>query len=169
VNEGAQALGQRMGQGQRLTQSEEARLSQLAAEQQAIRQGLEEFAGQMNESQGVLGRLDKIDEEMEKMERELEERKPGEAAERGEKIMQRLLDADRALRRQGFKKERTSESARTGEDAPSPSAVSDMLQKADTKVREDILRTLSVRYPGEYEALIRAYFEALEKDGARAR
>jgi hypothetical protein len=32
-------------------------------------------------------------------------------------------------------------------------------------VREDILRTLSVRYPGEYEALIRAYFEALERDG----
>ena len=101
---------------------------------------------------------------------QLEERQPAEAAKRGEKIMQRLLDADRALRRQGFKKERTSETAKSGEAAPSPSAVSDMLQKADTKVREDILRSLSVRYPGEYEALIRAYFEALEKDGAtRAR
>ena len=165
VNEGAQSLGQSMGQGQRLTQSDEQKLAQLAAEQQAIRQGLEEFAGQMNESQGVLGRLDKIGDEMEKMERELEERQPGEASKRGEKIMQRLLDADRALRRQGFKKERASESAHSGEDAPSPSAVSDILQKADTKVREDILRTLSVRYPGEYEALIRAYFEALEKDG----
>jgi len=169
INQGAQQLGEQMGQGQRLSQSDEQRLSQLAAEQEAVRQGLEEFAGQMGESQGVLGRLDKIAEEMEKMERELEERRPGDAAKRGEKIIQRLLDADRALRRQGFKKERTSETARSGEGPASPSAISEMLEKADTKVREDILRTLSVRYPGEYEALIRAYFEALQKDGAGAR
>ncbi|MFN0150500.1 MAG: DUF4175 family protein [bacterium] len=167
INQGAQQLGEQMGQGQRLSQSDEQRLSQLAAEQEAVRQGLEEFAGQMGESQGVLGRLDKIAEEMNEMERELEERRPGDAAKRGEKIMQRLLDADRALKRQGFKKERTSETARSGAGGASPSAISDMLEKADTKVREDILRTLSVRYPGEYEALIRAYFDALQKDGAK--
>lgn len=170
VNSGARSLSQGSGmEGERLTMSDKGRLSQLAAQQEAIRKGLEEFSQSLGESQDVLGRLDKIAEEMKEAEKELAAERPQDAARRGERILQRLLDADKSFQKRGFKKERQSETARTGEGSRSPASLSEILEKADPKEREDILRTLSVRFPEEYEALIRAYFEAIEKDGTRGR
>ena len=165
VNQGARSLGGALG-GERLTMSDRERLAQLAAQQQEIRKGLEEFSKSMGETPNVLGRLDNIAQEMKEAEKELGEQRPQDAAKRGERIVQRLLDADKSFQKRGFKKERQSERARTGEAAPSPAALSEILEKADPKEREDILRTMSIRFPEEYEALIRAYFEAIEKDGA---
>jgi hypothetical protein len=168
VNEGASGMCELPG-GQRLSMSDHERLSQLAAQQQAIRKGLEEFAESVQGTQGVLGRLDKIGEEMKEAEQELRDARPEDAAKRGERILQRLLDADKSFQKRGFKRERTSETARTGEGAPSPASLSEILEKVDPNVREDVLRTMSVRFPEEYEALIRAYFEAIERDGAGGR
>jgi hypothetical protein len=165
VNQGARGLGEGLG-GERLTMSDRQRLAQLAAQQQSIRQGLEEFAESMGQTPGILGRLDNIAQEMKEAERELGEERPQDAAKRGERILQRLLDADKSFQKRGFKKERQSETAHTGEGAPSPASLSEILEKAEPKEREDILRTMSVRFPEEYEALIRAYFEAIEQDGA---
>ncbi len=170
VNQGSQSMSEQRGAGgQRLTMPQRDRLTQMAAQQEAVRRGLEEFAQSLGNQENILGRLDKIAEEMKQSERDLREERPEDASRRGEKILQRLLDADKSFQRRGFKKERTSETARTGARAPSPSALSDLLEKANPKERDDILRTMSVRFPEEYEALIRAYFEALEKDGAGAR
>ncbi len=168
VNEGARGMSGLPG-GERLSMSERERLSQLAAQQQAIREGLEAFARSVEGTQGVLGRLDKIGEEMKETEEELRNARPEDAAKRGDRILQRLLDADKSFQKRGFKRERTSETARTGEGAPSPASLSEILEKADPKEREDILRAMSVRFPEEYEALIRAYFEAIERDGGGAR
>jgi hypothetical protein len=170
INSGARTLAEELGMGgQRLTQSQRQRLAQLAAEQEAVRKGLEEFGQSLGERENVLGRLDKIEEDMKEAMRDLSSERPEDAAQRGERILQRLLDADKSFQRRGFKKERTSETAKTGENAATAPPVSEILEKATPKEREDILRTMSVRFPEEYEALIHAYFEALEKDRAGGR
>lgn len=141
-----------------------AEMTRLAAEQNRIRKGLEELQGEVEEGGEVLGKLDQILEEMRKVERDLEKANLSpETRERQEKILSRMLDAQRSLRDRGYRRERRS---RTGGEMEtvSPESIPRTLSEVRERMREDPLRTRDLAVPPEYEELIRSYFRSLTEE-----
>ncbi len=159
INLGTQ---QAMGQGEQgeqgLSMEARAQMSRLAAEQQAVKKGLEDFTGQYGNRADMLGRLDDLIEEAKRV---IEDLKRGsvneETLKRQEQILTRMLDAQKSLRRREYTQRRKS---RPGElyQVASPPPLS--LEERERVVR-DLLYKGRGYYPPEYEELIRAYFKAI--------
>jgi len=146
-----------------LSMEQRAELGRLAAEQQQVRKGIEQLQEEVDGTGEILGRLDDVMEEMRQVERDLEEANlSDETREKQERILSRMLDAQRSLRERGYRRERRS---RAGEEyelrqaAPLPRTISE----AEEQMREDQLRMPGFVYPPEYEELIRSYFRALSE------
>jgi len=161
VNQGTQEM---LGPGEQGTSFDpNGELSQLAAEQEAIRQAFRQMEGGMEGQGGVLGRLDRIGEEMDRVLEDLRGRVSRKTVERQREILSRMLDATRSIRQRGFSEERQSEVGRDYRYA-GPWALPEDLGQGTDPLREAMLRALKEGYPGEYRALIRGYFEALVKE-----
>ncbi len=160
VNQQSQQLQSQM-QGGRLPQDGGGRLEQLAARQQQIRQGLMDLSQSMGEQQGTLGRLDDLAKEMEEVAKEMRDRRLDDRLlRRQEKILSRLLTAQRSLRRQDFEEQRRS---RTGVDPVarvSPPPV-DMELPAREQLRRGILKGSQDPIPSDFRSLVDRYFRAL--------
>jgi hypothetical protein len=163
VNRGTQQMLGPGGEGS--VPDPNGELSQLAAEQEAIRQALRQLEGGGGGRGGGRGRMDKIGEEMDRVLRDMRDRVSRRTVERQRQILGRMLDATRSIRQRGFSEDRQSE---VGKDTryAGPSALPEDLGQGTDPLREAMLRALKEGYPGEYRALIRGYFEALVKERA---
>ncbi|MCK4234128.1 hypothetical protein KAX75_06840 [candidate division WOR-3 bacterium] len=139
-------------------QSELQRLSELqsslAERLRRVEEGLEEGGGD------ILGDLGEIAREMEEVAKELGYYTVDrELIERQERILSRMLDAQRSVHKREFSKKREAErpeEVKGREPSPLP------LNLGERKsLRKDILKELEERYPQEYRDLIRAYFNKL--------
>src|SRR5262245_19386497 len=131
-------------------------MSRLAAEQRALSETLRKALGESGGGSETLGRLDKTLDEMQQTMEELSQgRLTPETTNRQERILSRLLDAQRSARRRDFEERRTSRPGVIVGTPTSPPPLPPGLVKAPSAVREDLLRSASERYPAEYEALIR--------------
>lgn len=136
-------------------------LEQLAARQMAIRQGLQELSQSMGEQNDMLGRLGDMGKEMEEIAKEMRDRNVDERIlRRQEKILSRLLTAQRSLRRQDFEEQRKS---RTGVDAENPVSPPPVDPTASTSdaLRRGILRGSQDQVPTDFRRLVEQYFRAL--------
>lgn len=156
INQGTE---QAVGQGQQgLSMEARAQMARLAAEQEAVKRGLEDLSGQYGGRAEILGRLDDLVEEAKRV---IEDLKRGSVSEetlrRQEKILTRMLDAQKSLRRREYSERRKS---RPGEayQVASPPPLS--LEEREAAVRDLMYRGRGY-YPPEYEELIRAYFKAI--------
>ncbi len=160
VNEGTRQMLGAGGQGVQV--DPRGALAQLAAEQEVIRQALEQLQSQEGR-RGMLGSLDRIGDEMDRVLQDMQTRVTRRTLERQERILSRMLDATRSIRQRGFSEEHFSEVGRdyryTG-----PSSLPEGLGQRSAPLREAMLRALKEGYPGEYRRLIRSYFEALARD-----
>jgi hypothetical protein len=170
LNDQAQSMAGSRGSKPRLSPegTGQQQLEEMAARQEMIKRGLEDIAGNVGDRRDMLGRLDQLAEEMGEIAEEL--RRNGlddKVLERQEKILNRLLDAQKSIRKKDEREERESKTAeQIGR--PSPGALSrDQLEGAD-RLRTDILRGQSDQYPAQFRALVEKYFRALsgKKDGA---
>ncbi len=155
-----------MRQGQ-LSLEQQAAMTRLAAEQQAVRKALRELAQEFGGRSEILGRLDQMARDMEEVIRNFETNQISrETIQRQERILSRLLDAQRSMRQRDLSKKRQ---ARTGREIVrgSPPELSDRMQTLSEQLRRDILRLAKEGYTEPYQALIRQYFEALARE-ARA-
>ncbi len=144
-----------------MTGQAQGNIKRMAAEQKEIRKGMEKLAGEVESTSDVLGSLDDIVEEMRNMERDLEGANiTPETRERQEKILSRMLDAQRSMRERGYKKERRSDSGGRFE-AAVPGDLPRTLSESRDRIRDDLVRMPNFEYPPEYEELIRSYFRAL--------
>ncbi len=159
-------LTQMLGQG-KLTMEQLSQLQRLAAEQEMVRKSLEELNREIRESgQGsrMLGDLDDAIKKMEEVIREMKQNNINDdVVQKQEKILTRLLDAQRSINERDYEKRRES---RPGEDLPKrqPTEIDLSTQEGRDKLREDLLRALEEGYAKDYEVLIRKYFEALQKE-----
>ena len=73
-----------------------------------------------------------------------------------------MLDAQRSVHRRDFDPERE---ARAAEDvtAPSPGAIPEDLLRQSDRLRLDMLKAESDRYPAQYRAFIEAYLRSLNE------
>ncbi len=161
MNGQTQRLAERLAQQQRLAAGDQATMERLAAEQRAIRQGLEEAMQSAKPEDNLLGRLEPTKDDMKQVEESLRkgELDPGTMA-RQEKILSRMLDAQRSLNRRDFDEKRES---RTGLTVPrtAPADLRAGLLEREQRARYDLLRARAEKYPGEYRTLVEAYLRRL--------
>jgi hypothetical protein len=141
-------------------------LAEIKGHQESILEEAKRLAEELGNRGEILGRLDDTVEEIEKTVGEME--KGGvsqDVIDRQKRILSRLLDAQRSLRRRDFKRERLS---RTGMEyaRERPGQPPTGEEPATEEIREDLLRAMQHDYPREYRELIRAYFESLSRDAA---
>lgn len=149
--------------GQTMTMMQYQGLQRLAAQQETIRKGLQELMEEYGESGNILGRLSKLGEEMKKVAEELRSKDADRSIiQRQERILSRLLDAQKSVHRRDYSRKRQARAGkditRRGPDALKPG------NSKDEQLAEDIKKALSEKYPRRYENLIKEYFKALTED-----
>ena len=156
INQGTQSL---MGDGEQgMSMEARAQMARLAAEQEAVRKGIEEVAGELGGRGEILGRLDDLAEEAKRVVEDLRsENVNRETIRRQEQILTRLLNAQRSMRRRDYSERRKSRPGEAYEVTPPPEL---SLEEQEEMIR-DMLYQRRGYYPPEYEELIRAYFKAI--------
>jgi hypothetical protein len=137
-------------------------MKRLAAQQAQIQQQLGNLAQNAKETQETLGRLDEVGKQMGEVVNDLKDMNLNERTlQRQEKILTRLLDAQRSVREREYSPKRQS---KTGEDIV---RMSPRMQNPHTdaeSLRQDLLKALEGHYVRDYEQLIRQYFDALARE-----
>jgi hypothetical protein len=150
--------------GQAMSMMQQQQLEQMAAQQEALKQSLQEMTEQYGSGgDNILGRLDELGKEMQKVADDLKKHNVGQSTvQRQEQILTRLLDAQKSVNRRDYTQKRQ---ARTAEDIirRSPGQL-DNQAIGDEKLAEDIKKALAEKYPHQYENLIKEYFKALAED-----
>lgn len=160
-------LTQQLQQGQ-LSQQQMAQLQRLAQEQEALRKSLDQLNKESKaggESKKLSTSLDKVLEDMQEVVTNMKtERVDDDLVRTQERILSRLLDAQRSINERDYEKRRESETGRDiARDAP-PELIFGTNEGKD-KLRNELLKAVKEGYLKDYEDLIRAYYEALEKEG----
>ncbi len=138
-------------------------LARLAAQQEMIRQSLEQLNQQMGNRRDVLGRLGELGKEMEEVVKELRaQRLDRKVIERQERILSRLLDAQRSIREKEYSKKRQAEREKQVFVKSPPDLQESLLKKQD-RLRKDLLDALQEGYRSEYREYIKRYFENLSR------
>jgi len=141
-------------------------LAEMRAHQERLAEEARRLAEEFGGRREILGRLDDLADEMSEALEELGRTGASdETIERQKRILSRLLDAQRSLRRRDYTRERRSRTG-TAPAASGPGALPEDLARAREELREDLLRAMQREYPQEYRETIRAYFEALAGDVA---
>ena len=146
----------------RLSMEQQAAMSRLAAKQSSLQRMARQLADRLRNEDRVLGSLDAVAEDMEQVARDLKNGTAGSRTlGRQNRILSRLLDAQKSIRQQDFSSKRQSE---TGTDLfrTSPSDLHITPAEAE-KLRRDILQKARAVYSPEYVKLIEEYFRALAK------
>jgi len=129
----------------------------LAERMKRLNEGLEGNDGEL------LGDMGKIADEMKEVAKEIGnynvDRK---LIERQERILSRMLDAERSIHKREFSKKRVAE--RPGEYIKSEPLPLPREPGKKKGIRKDIVKELEEKYPEEYRDLIRAYFNRLLKE-----
>jgi hypothetical protein len=156
INMGTQSL---MGEGEDgMSMEARAQMARLAAEQEAVRKGIEDIAGEFGSRTEILGRLDDLVEEAKQVVEDLERGNVNrETVRRQEQILTRLLNAQRSMRRRDYSERRKSRPGEAYEVEPP----SELTQEEREELMRDLLYQKRGYYPPEYEELIRAYFKAI--------
>ncbi|MFN5223042.1 MAG: DUF4175 family protein [Bacteroidota bacterium] len=151
--------GQKGKPGEQGSMSEE--LARMAAQQEAIRNELQQLSNQENkDGNGSLGNLDQLAKEMEQTEKDLVNRRINqETIKRQEDILTRLLESEKAEReREQDEKRRSTE----GRDMPNRNT-SQFEEYKRLKMKEiELLKTIPPDLSPFYKNLVNYYFQTLE-------
>lgn len=158
LNGMTQQLRERMQQG--LTPQERQQLSEMHARQQALRQQLESLREEIEDERRILGDLEDLGRSMEEVEDDLGAGRITEDTERQQdRILSRLLDAERSVRERDFAKRRE---ARGAEELFRPQVGAQL--PTDEDGEEGRLRRWMAPEvaPRDYRDEVRLYFRSLQ-------
>lgn len=163
LNQETRSLARRLSEQMMQTLGSPEELQRLAAEQARIRQQLEQLQRDDETENRLLGRLDQAAREMKEVEEAL--RAGGsspELEEKQQRILSRMLDAQRSVHRRDFDPQRES---RPGEDIArrSPADLPPELLRESDRLRLGLLKAEADRYPAQYRAFIESYLRALNE------
>lgn len=152
--------GQLLDQGQEARmQAMQAQIPRLAAEQEAIRQGLREFSERYADRADRARRVDDLVREMERAVADLREgRVTRETQQRQERILTRMLDAQRSLQERDHSRQRQAEAAGTPAVRPAGPAAPSRPRSMES---ERWRGWRSQPYPLEYRQMLEKYYRSL--------
>ncbi|MFO7889713.1 MAG: DUF4175 family protein [bacterium] len=144
-----------------LSLAQQAAMSRLAQQQQAIKKAVEKLIREVGSEEKYTGRLDRTLQDMNKVIKDLQERNfDQETLERQQRILSRMLELQHSVRKRDYSKQRLStagkEIIRT-----SPEALYFDKSRLEKQIRRDILRLPEEGYTKEYQKLIREYYQLL--------
>jgi len=166
---GLNNLTQKLQQGNqgKLTPSEQAELRRIQQQQDLIKKSLQELnreAKQTGESKKIPENLENIVKQMEEVISDMNtERLDDKLIQKQERILSRLLDAQKSLNERDFEKKRESN---TGKNIvrESPKELNLSSDKGKDRIKYELNRAVNEGYKKDYEDLIRKYFEELQKE-----
>ncbi|MCK4306184.1 MAG: hypothetical protein KAY24_18230 [Candidatus Eisenbacteria sp.] len=142
-----------MGQGEAMMR--------MAARQEMIRQGLDEIREELEGSGKLMGNLGKAIQEMEELIRDLRGRHAERRiVERQEKILSRLLNAQRSIRKRDESEERRSRVGLNPGQRISPPGIDTPRSEAEL-LRRAMLRGSKDPVPAEYRGMVERYMRCL--------
>lgn len=162
VNQQTSALGQGSEPGQQ--KQRQGAMSRLGGEQESIRQALEQLMKEAGNRSDLLGDMQQVEDEMADVVSELQgSRLSGQTIQKQERILSRLLDAQRSIHNRDYSKKRRPESGKSYQ-ALSPAELPPLEGREKDRLRAELLRSLKEGYSKDYQKLIRLYFEALAQE-----
>lgn len=168
LNQQTMSMMPQPGQGQQGSQPSPESLARLAAQQEMIRRSLESLNQQQGERGDVLGRLGELGEEMEKVIDDLRKQQLNpKVIERQQRILSRLLDAQKSVREKEHSKKRLAER----EDnviAKSPPQLRQEMIDRENRFRKEMLNAMKEGYSAEYKEYIKNYYELLSRQPQKA-
>jgi hypothetical protein len=165
-------LTQMLQQGQqgKLSPEQQAQLERFAQQQELIRKSIQQLNKEARESgisKKIPSNLERIMNEMREVVSDMNtEKLDDELIQKQERILSRMLDAQRSVNERDFEKKRESQ---TGDNIvrESPEELNLTSEKGKNKLRDELNRTAREGYLKDYEILIRKYFEALQKENIK--
>lgn len=164
LNNLTQQLQQMMQGG--LSPGQQAELQRLGQQQDLISKSLE----QLNEEARISGQSKRIPADLENIVKQMQEvvsdmkteKLDDDLIQKQERILSRLLDAQRSINERDFEKERKSE---TGQQIArqSPAELDFNSNTGRNTIRDELNRAVREGYRRDFEDLIRRYYEALQK------
>lgn len=158
-------LTQMLNQGQ-MTQEMLAQMQRLAQQQEIIRKSLEQLnneAKTSGESKKLASNLENILRDMKEVVSNLQSQKLDDATiKQQERILSKLLDAQRSINERDFEDTRKSSSGKNVSRV-SPANLNLTSEERKNKLKEELQKALREGYKKDYEELIRKYFELIEK------
>jgi len=144
------------------TPSMESLMEQLALEQSLIREAAERLAEKLDELSQTLGSLGEVAREMQEVEENLRKgHLSGNTIDKQKRILTRLLDYEKSLKREEFSKKRESKTGREYT-VEKPSSI---LPEDATKIQQNLEKMTTPlsqeQWPGQYRELIKMYYKAL--------
>ena len=149
-----------------MTPAQAAEMSRLAGEQGMVRKSLEQLAREAaaaGDLKKLMGDLNQAAREMMEVQTDLTTGNFNpETVRKEDRILSRLLDAQRSTRERDYEKKRTSSA---GNDIlrESPPSIDLTTIEGRNRLRRDMQKALREGYAREYEDLIKRYFEILEQ------
>ncbi|MFQ5863751.1 MAG: DUF4175 family protein [bacterium] len=162
-----QGINQRtsqLGENPSMSLEEQAALSRLAAEQQAVRKSLEQLRKEIGNRSDILGDLGQITKDMEEVVKELQQQNVSrQTIDRQKRIISRLLDAQRSVHNRDYSRKRKAETGKVYH-ALSPKGLPSNLENERYRFKDELLKAMKEGYSKDYRYLIQKYFEALAKE-----
>ena len=139
-------------------------LAKMAAQQRAIQKSLEKLTGEMGNRKDVLGRLDELSEEMEKVIQDLQKQQVNpKVIERQQRILSRMLEAQKSVREKERSQKREAE-RENGLVLKSPPQLKKEILQKENRLRKDLQDALNEGYSSEYKAFIKMYYDILSRE-----
>jgi hypothetical protein len=164
--EGINQQTQKLGNQGSLSAEQQAEMGRIAGEQGTVQKSLEQLQKEQQQMTGgrknTLGDLNKIAEDMQSVINDMRNNNVNpETIRRQERILSRLLDAQRSQNDRDFDNKREGK-AGTDVTRESPADLPGSLTRQQDH-SNDLLRLLEQGYTKDYENRIKKYFEALQK------
>ena len=154
------------GMGGQLTPEQQGQMQRLAQQQEMIRKSLDELnreAKESGQSKKIPSNLDETLKQMQEVIADMKSEKlSDDIIQKQERILSRLLDAQRSMNERDFEKERESKSGVAGQ-RTSPGELNLAKQKGKDNLKDELNNLYREGYTKDYEELIKRYFEALQK------
>ena len=157
---------QQMQQGQ-LSPEQQGQMQRLSQQQKKKKKSLEELnkeAKKSGESKKIPADLENIVNQMREVVSDMNtEKLSDDLIQKQEKILSKLLDAQKSINERDFEKERKSESGNNVV-RNSPAELNLKNQQGKEKLKDELNRAVQEGYNKDYEELIRKYYEALQQE-----
>jgi len=142
-----------------MRQRQQAQMDRLAGEQRSLQELAKQIQESLENERRAPGQLEKAIEDMEAVVESLRQGSlDDDLVNRQQRILSRMLDAERSVHTRDYEKERESMTA----DEVFSKTLGRRPESADAQtLRDEIQRAMQLKAPGEFEELIRMYFRAL--------
>ncbi|RLD16342.1 hypothetical protein DRI50_02095 [candidate division KSB1 bacterium] len=152
------------GNGGSLSLQQQREMRRIAAEQAALKQALQKLNEKMGRRENMLGRLGKVAQDMDEVVKDLLKNNLNrKTIERQQRILSRMLDAQKSIREREYSKKR--QAVRAGHYlAKNPGKIKNPYDMSIKELQDALRQALQQGYNRDYQRLIEAYFKRLIQD-----